>query len=264
MANPTTNYSFAMPTNTDLVKDLPADFDIFGQAVDDRIKALNPETTLGDIAYRSSTANVKTRLGLGTAGQVLAVNSGATAPEWKTVSSGGMTLISETVASALSSLSFSSLGSYKQLFMIWSGIRHSDSTSIFAFRFNNSSSTIYTSGGYINDASPAYSETRTSIRLATPTTYYSFGEGANASGLRYDVKGSLLIDNYTSTTKGKSYRLTVNYYNNDASTNDYRTMNVDGYFDSTSAITSIDIVRLGGTGTFSNTTDSTIRLYGLS
>ena len=36
MANPTTNYSFAMPTNTDLVKDLPADFEIFGQAVADR------------------------------------------------------------------------------------------------------------------------------------------------------------------------------------------------------------------------------------
>jgi hypothetical protein len=87
MANPTTNYSFAMPTNTDLVKDLPADFDIFGQAVDDRIKALNPETTAGDISYRASTANAKSRLAIGTAGQVLAVNSGATAPEWKTISS---------------------------------------------------------------------------------------------------------------------------------------------------------------------------------
>jgi hypothetical protein len=86
MANPTSNYSFAMPTNTDLVKDLPADFDIFGQAVDDRIKALNPETTAGDISYRGGTANAKTRLGIGTAGQVLAVNAGATAPEWKTIS----------------------------------------------------------------------------------------------------------------------------------------------------------------------------------
>ena len=80
MANPTTNYSFAMPTNTDLVKDLPADFDIFGQAVDDRIKALNPETTLGDIAYRSATANTNTRLAIGTTGQVLTVAAGA--PSW--------------------------------------------------------------------------------------------------------------------------------------------------------------------------------------
>ena len=78
-----------MPTNTDLVKDLPADFDIFGQAVDDRIKALNPETTAGDISYRASTANAKSRLAIGTAGQVLTVNSGATAPEWANAAGGG-------------------------------------------------------------------------------------------------------------------------------------------------------------------------------
>jgi hypothetical protein len=41
-------------------------------------------TTAGDIIYRDATVPV--RLGIGTAGQVLAVNSGATAPEWKTIS----------------------------------------------------------------------------------------------------------------------------------------------------------------------------------
>lgn len=107
MANPTTNYSFAMPTNTDLVKDLPADFDIFGQAVDDRIKALNPETTLGDISYRSATANTNTRLALGTAGQVLRVNSGATAPEWATPSAGSLVFIKKVDFSASSSVDLS-------------------------------------------------------------------------------------------------------------------------------------------------------------
>lgn len=34
MANPTTNFGWQMPQNTDLVKDLPADFEVFGQAVD--------------------------------------------------------------------------------------------------------------------------------------------------------------------------------------------------------------------------------------
>jgi hypothetical protein len=34
MANPTTNFGWVMPTATDLVTDLPADFDVFGQAVD--------------------------------------------------------------------------------------------------------------------------------------------------------------------------------------------------------------------------------------
>ena len=38
-------------------------------------------TTAGDIIYRNATIPV--RLGIGTAGQVLTVNTGATAPEWK-------------------------------------------------------------------------------------------------------------------------------------------------------------------------------------
>jgi hypothetical protein len=42
-------------------------------------------TTAGDIIYRNAT--VPARLGIGTANQVLAVNSGATAPEWKTLTS---------------------------------------------------------------------------------------------------------------------------------------------------------------------------------
>jgi hypothetical protein len=82
MANPTTNYGWPMPTSTDLVTDLPADFDAFGQPVDTTLKALNPETTEGDIAYRSAVSNTNTRLGIGTAGQVLAVSGGV--PAWTT------------------------------------------------------------------------------------------------------------------------------------------------------------------------------------
>jgi hypothetical protein len=84
MANPTTNYGWPMPTSTDLVTDLPADFAAFGQPVDTSLKALNPETTLGDIAYRSSTSNTNTRLGIGSTGQVLTVAAGV--PSWATPS----------------------------------------------------------------------------------------------------------------------------------------------------------------------------------
>jgi hypothetical protein len=86
MANPTTNYGWPMPTSTDLVTDLPADFALFGQPVDTSLKALNPETTLGDIAYRSSTSNTNTRLGIGSTSQVLTVVSGV--PAWVTPSGG--------------------------------------------------------------------------------------------------------------------------------------------------------------------------------
>ena len=83
MANPTTNYGFVLPTATDLVTDLPADFDVALQGVDTRLKALQPGTTLGDLAYSSATANTNTRLAIGTAGQVLAVSGGGV-PAWTT------------------------------------------------------------------------------------------------------------------------------------------------------------------------------------
>jgi hypothetical protein len=94
----TTNYGWTTPDDTDLVKDGAAAIRTLGSSVDTTTKNLNPETTLGDIAYRSSTANVKTRLGLGTAGQVLTVNSGANAPEWATPATpaSGLTFITST------------------------------------------------------------------------------------------------------------------------------------------------------------------------
>jgi len=52
----------------------------------------NPMTTTGDTIY-SSSGSTPARLGIGTAGQVLQVNSGATAPEWAAPSSGALTLI---------------------------------------------------------------------------------------------------------------------------------------------------------------------------
>ena len=82
MANPTTNYGFVLPTSSDLVTDLPADFDVALQGVDTRLKALQPGTTLGDLAYSSATANTNTRLGIGSTGQVLTVAGGV--PSWAT------------------------------------------------------------------------------------------------------------------------------------------------------------------------------------
>ena len=80
MTNPTSNYGFVLPTSTDLVTDLPADFDVALQGVDTRLKALQPGTTLGDIAYSSATANTNTRLPIGSSNQVLGVVSGV--PAW--------------------------------------------------------------------------------------------------------------------------------------------------------------------------------------
>ena len=101
MANPTTNYGFVLPTPTDLVTDLPADFDVALQGVDTRLKALQPGTTLGDLAYSSATANTNTRLGIGSTGNVLTVTGGV--PVWAPPAAGGKVLqvVSATTASAV-------------------------------------------------------------------------------------------------------------------------------------------------------------------
>jgi hypothetical protein len=216
MSNPTTPFSWQMPTATDLVTDLPADFEVFGQAVAtsmadllggttgqvlskttnadmdftwttanpgditavnttaplqggatsgavtlsidtattaavgavqltnsvastsittaavpanvktaydlaDAAIAKSTVTTAGDIIYRNATVPV--RLGIGTAGQVLKVNSGATAPEWGAASAGAVTQITDTtLSSAAADITFSSIPStYNHLMIIISG-----------------------------------------------------------------------------------------------------------------------------------------------
>jgi hypothetical protein len=85
----------------------------------------NPMTTTGDTIY-SSSGSTPARLGIGTAGQVLQVNSGATAPEWATpaaASSGLVFIKSETVGSTVSSVevtgAFSS--TYDNYLIHWNG-----------------------------------------------------------------------------------------------------------------------------------------------
>jgi hypothetical protein len=57
MANPTTNFGWQMPTSTDLVTDLPADFEVFGQAVDTALVDLKGGTT-GQILAKASNTNM--------------------------------------------------------------------------------------------------------------------------------------------------------------------------------------------------------------
>ena len=78
----TTNYGWTTPDDTALVKDGAAAIRTLGSSVDTTTKNLNPETTLGDIAYRSSSSNTNTRLAIGSSGQVLTVAAGV--PSWAT------------------------------------------------------------------------------------------------------------------------------------------------------------------------------------
>jgi len=114
MANPTTNYGWQMPTPTDLVTDLPADFDVFGQAVDNSLLAaqnlafnaqLGTTYTLlsGDKYKLVTTSNgsavtVTIPTGVFTAGQSINVQSIGVG---LTTISGGAVTITSTGASAI-------------------------------------------------------------------------------------------------------------------------------------------------------------------
>jgi len=241
MSNPTTPFSWQMPTATDLVTDLPADFEVFGQAVatsmadllggttgqilaknsatdmdfvwiandqgditgitatapltgggssgavtvgiqdalttqkgavqlsdststTSSILAATPTavksaydladgaiakttvTTAGDIIYRNATVPV--RLGIGTANQVLRVNSGATAPEWATpASGGGLTVIATGTLSGTSVVIGSIPGTYKHLMISVYGATWDSANDTMQIRYN-SVTTNYTISAY--------------------------------------------------------------------------------------------------------------------
>ncbi len=57
MTNPTSNFGWQMPTSTDLVTDLPADFEVFGQAVDTSLAELKGGTT-GQVLSKTSNTDM--------------------------------------------------------------------------------------------------------------------------------------------------------------------------------------------------------------
>jgi hypothetical protein len=124
MTNPTSNFNWQMPTASDLVTDLPADFETFGQAVDTSLADLKGGTTgqvlsktsatdmdftwvdtddtnaiqnaivdaKGDL-IAASAADTPARLGVGANGTVLTADSAeATGLKWATPAGGGKIL----------------------------------------------------------------------------------------------------------------------------------------------------------------------------
>jgi hypothetical protein len=189
----TTNYGWTTPDDTALVKDGAAAIRTLGSSVDTTTKNLNPETTLGDIAYRSSTANVKTRLGLGTAGQVLTVNSGANAPEWATPASGGMTLISTTSLTGASTTISSIPGTYNSLFLLIYGVTNATADSYFICKPNNSAGANVYQDGVSGVVESIYGN-----------SYFNLGgTGFALSRTSADNCFGLTINNYASSTNYK-------------------------------------------------------------
>jgi hypothetical protein len=75
MSNPTSNFGWQMPTATDLVTDLPADFEVFGQAVDTDLADLNGGTT-GQVLSKTSGTDLDFTWVDPTAGDITGVTAG--------------------------------------------------------------------------------------------------------------------------------------------------------------------------------------------
>jgi hypothetical protein len=253
----TTNYGWTTPDDTALVKDGAAAIRTLGSSVDTTTKALNPSTTLGDIEYRSSTANTNTRLGIGTTGQVLTVAAGV--PSWATAAAGGMTLIQETVASANTSIDFNSIpGTSKDLILYWEGLHHSTTSDEFTLRFNSDSGSNYILYENYYEIT-SWSINRNAVAYASQKM---FGAGATSTTPADTIRGSIRIFNYASASKVKYYEHTYAFWDNGSSRNNF--VIGGGYYNSTTAISSLNIVRTNGAGNLTNLANTSIRLMGVS
>ena len=141
MSNPTTPFSWQMPTATDLVTDLPADFEVFGQAVATSMADLLggttgqvlSKTTNADMDFTwvttddtnaiqnaivdakgdliaATAADTPARLAVGANDTVLTADSTqATGLKWAAPAPSGLTLINSTTFSGASSISLNNV-----------------------------------------------------------------------------------------------------------------------------------------------------------
>jgi hypothetical protein len=235
----TTNYGWTTPDDTALVKDGAAAIRTLGSSVDTSVKALSPGTTAGDIDYYT-TSTAKARLGIGTANQVLAVNSGATAPEWVTVSTGGLTLLSTTTLSGTSTTVSSISQSYTSLYIVIAGAV-ANTTYFPRFNPNGSSGTAMAYLGATGKTS------------ANSSNFQSNSDSAFAAAVNNIVV--INVYNYTSTTQLKHVFMQGSH-----NTSSNSAFEAWGAFNSTSAITSVTYTTVAGTPTFSA---GTMYIYGV-
>jgi len=244
MAN-TTNYNWETPDDTDLVKDGALAIRTLGSSIDTTTKALNPSTTLGDIEYRSATANTNTRLGIGTTGQVLTVTGGV--PAWATAGGGGYTLVSTTTLSGSSTSITIAANTYNH-FRITVDDWYFSGNSALVMTINNSTSLVYNNYMFSGPNGTAIVDTGDSkIDL-----YDGSGNTASSNSNTSYIE----LDNPNLTTSYKLGRFATSV---GPSGSIFSTM---GFFSfgSASVVSSIQFKPVAGGTTFSG---GTVKIYGI-
>ncbi len=150
-------------------------------------------TTAGDLLY-GTAADTVARLGIGTAGQVLTVNSGATAPEWAAAAAGGgMTLIQSLTLSGASTTSSSIPGTYKHLFIVIKDVALASSSGDLNLRLNSDTGSNYFRTRLKVDGSTVTGASNTGV------TEIPFGDATSSTSAGQKGRGNIWIPRYTDT-----------------------------------------------------------------
>jgi hypothetical protein len=278
MTNPTSNFGWQMPTSTDLVTDLPADFEVFGQAVDTSLADLkggttgqvlakasntdmdfvwsadaagmtNPMTTTGDTIY-SSSGSTPARLGIGSTGNVLTVAGGV--PTWSAPVSGGMTLLSTTAITAVSQVSITSIDqTYNQLVIVMENAATTNTGVGLNVRFNTNTTAgqyAYVSRGIDGGAASDFN--------SASATFIQTGLNISTTANTNSINTVFTIPRYTNTTR-KSFTFNTAAISSTSSTQ--ALFIGTGSFLGSAAISSVQFITNAGTWT----AQGNIYIYGV-
>ena len=207
-------------------------------------------TTAGDTLY-ATAADTLASLAIGTAGQVLQVNSGATAPEWATpAGGGGMTLINTggtTLSSTTTTINITTTGYAKLEIYIVNAYASADA--VFAMRLNGDSGSNYS---YSNVKTPGTSTPATEAALASSRIRIGILGSTNA----FDVRSMAYVQ--ISRPAATENRV-INYFCRSKSTSEQLGEVGSAAYNSTTAISSVTF-NTDSANTFSG---GTVYIYGV-